>query len=480
MTGSRPTTPHDVSPAQAIAAIRAHKGPVLLDLDETLYLRNSTEDFIDTATPRLLALLLLRLVDALRPWRWTGGDETRDVWRVRVVSLCFPWVHWQWRARVRRLAARHANKPLVEALAQCDRPPIIATIGFESIVTPLVAAMGLRNVRIVAASCRNFADRQQGKLVLALHSLGEDTVRQGLVITDSPQDLPLLDMCARPLRTVWPDACFRRAFSGVYLPGQYLSLIKRPGEHYIVRGILQEDFAFWVLSSIALAGHPVFQTVGLGFLLLSFWAIYERGYVDNDVVAARFEEHPKLSEAFLTTRIATPRWAPWLWAVAAGAIGLLLVHRPGLPQLQDWLAWPCVLIATYGLFRLYNRLDKSTRVWLYFGLQFARSAAFAAVVPIAPVATAAIGAHVISRWVPYHVYRSTRRPWPEAPIGISRLLMFLVLAALLGIALGPAALLNWTALALLTWNLFRARHELQAIARSAKRIDRSDSRKPPP
>ncbi len=70
--------------ARALAELRRFRGPVLVDLDETLFLRNSTEDFIDTARPGILALLLMRLLDVLRPWRWSGGERTRDVWRVRL------------------------------------------------------------------------------------------------------------------------------------------------------------------------------------------------------------------------------------------------------------------------------------------------------------------------------------------------------------------------------------------------------------
>jgi hypothetical protein len=51
----------------------AHEGPLLVDFHETLYLRNSTEDFIDSARPGLLALLLLRALDVLKQWRLTGG-----------------------------------------------------------------------------------------------------------------------------------------------------------------------------------------------------------------------------------------------------------------------------------------------------------------------------------------------------------------------------------------------------------------------
>ena len=136
-------TRHDVSPEAAIDAIRGHRGPILLDLDETLYLRNSTEDFIDSARPRLPALLLMRLLDLVKPWRTTGGEVTRDVWRVRLISMCFPWTGSLWRKRVTTLATDFTNLRLMAVLGTPGASPIIATAGFEPIVAPLVAALGL-------------------------------------------------------------------------------------------------------------------------------------------------------------------------------------------------------------------------------------------------------------------------------------------------------------------------------------------------
>jgi hypothetical protein len=43
------------SAARQCAAVRTHKGPILVDLDEILYLRNSTENLIDCEQPALLA-----------------------------------------------------------------------------------------------------------------------------------------------------------------------------------------------------------------------------------------------------------------------------------------------------------------------------------------------------------------------------------------------------------------------------------------
>jgi len=239
-----------------------------------------------------------------------------------------------------------------------------------------------------------------------------------------------------------------------------------------VRGVLQEDFAFWVLCSTALAAAPVPHVAGLLFLLVSFWAIYERGYVDNDASGARFEAEPKLSAAFHDHGIATPRWTPWLWALCCGAIGAALVRWPDPLEARDMAAWVAVLVATQLWFTGYNRVDKSTRVWLFAGLQFARAAAFVALVPIVPIGAAALGAHVLGKWVPYHVYRLSGKAWPEAPFHLIRLMFFVVLAALLTFALGWSAIFNVSALALLVWNLFRAQQELATAIAAARRLDR--------
>ncbi len=464
-------TPFDASPQAALAAIRAFDGPLLVDLDETLYLSNTTEDFIDCARPGFAAAAVLSLVDWIKPWRWTGGAVTRDVWRVRVVKVLFPWTSWRWHRRVPHLAKQFGNVPLLDALRRSCAPPVIVTMGFASIVTPLIAAFGFDDARIVAT--RTSRDRLRGKLGQAMDALGEDTVRRSLAITDSTDDLPLLDACARPLRTAWPGACHRAAHSDVYLPGRYLQRIKRPGERYIVRAILQEDFAFWLLSSIALAAMPLTHTAGLLFLLFSFWAIYECGYVDNDRIAARYEKRPKLTTAFYETPVATPRWQPWIWSLVAAAVAIPLLRFPGVPTLADFAEWLAVLLVTHAWFALYNRFDKRTRVWLYPGLQLARTAAFAVLVPVTVLGAVALSAHVLAKWLPYYVYRFGGRNWPETPQTLTRLLFFGVMSTLIALTQGWSSLMTWSAAALLGWNLFRARKELMGVLLHARRIDRS-------
>jgi hypothetical protein len=463
---------YDLPPDLAHTALRGHDGPVFIDLDETLYLRNSTEDYIDSAHPRLLALGLLRLVDVLKPWRWTGGEATRDVWRVRLIRLFFPWTSMVWKARVPRLAREYGNRELQAELQRLATPKYIVTVGFEPVVAPLIAALSVAEAQIVACDL-TMESRRRGKLGVARDALGEECIRRALLLTDSAVDLPLLQQCARGIRTVWPGATYRRAFADVYFPGQYIVQIKHPGEHYLRRAILQDDFMWWVLSSIALTSAPIAHVAGLFLLLVSFWIIYEMGYADNDMIANKFEAQPALTAAFHETSVATPQIQPWLWSLACAVAGICVIHRTFTPPPRDLLVWTAALAGTSSWFALYNRVNKSTRVWMYGGLQFARTAIFTLIVPILPIGAMALAAQILTRWAQYFIYRLMGKNWPmQSQFGVARLGTFVLLASILAISLGWQVLFSWTTLALVGWSLYRARRELSAILSSSVRLER--------
>ncbi len=464
-----------VTPDVALESVSQFDGPLLIDLDETLYLRNSTEDFLDSAQPALIAYALLRMLEVLRPWRWTGPD-TRDVWRVRLILIAFPWVLPMWRRRAVQLGKRFANAPLQQAVGGRLKPPIIVTMGFQSVVTPLVASLGVPGATLIGMRVWHAADRRNGKLPLAEQVLGADTIARSAVVTDSAADLPLLSACARPLLTVWPQAQFRSAFSTLYLPGRYLSQVKRPNQRYIRRTILEDDFALWVLASIWLAPVPGLHVLGLLCLLASLWTVYEQGYVDNDRSAARYETDPHLSPTY-GAYVAAPRLMPWLWTAALAAVGLGLLRWPKSPTIGDAAIWAGVLVATALCFLLFNRLDKASRVWPYTGLQLARCAAFVTLVPIVPAAPAVIAAYVAERWIPYYIYRLKKGEasdaWTEIPLHLVRF-NFAVVFVLLAMAEGgPSDLLTWSTLALLGFVALKARRQLYAVLIAARRIDRS-------
>ncbi len=474
VTQTTPSTSFDATPDEALSAIRSHSGPILVDLDETLYLRNSTEDFLDTARPAVLAYFLLQLLELLAPWRWTGGNATRDAWRVRIICLLMPWTLLMWRARAGQLGSCWVNKDLLESLQAVDpRHQItIVTLGFTQIVKPLIAGLNLANPQIIAMNPWRSSDRRGGKLALVSKAMGDDFVQRSLLVTDSLDDQDILERCARPLRVIWPMARFRAAFSGHYLPGQYVSKVKHPGERYIYRVILREDYLFWLLASISLASNWLTHMAGLGLLLFSFWILYEWGYADNDAIGAHHEPEPNLSDAYHDGQFKFSTPLAWGWAGVSGVLGLLVLRWPAVPVATDYLAWTAVLLAIFCTYWIYNRVDKATRVWLYAILRFLRVGAFAAVVPVSVAGAAALAAYTVSRWVPYLQYRTAGASWIEEHLHISWLLCYAIMGILLGYAVGWQAIVTPVAFLFLAWNVYKARYEIVDVARRVKRIDR--------
>ena len=261
-----------------------------------------------------------------------------------------------------------------------------------------------------------------------------------------------------------------RTFPKLYFPGRYLTEVKRPSKRYIVRGILMEDFALWVISTIFLSNYPLAHFAGITALLISFWAVYERGYMDNDFVAATYEQRPTLSPNFQLAEVSGWVWQPWLWAITFGAAGTYLVRWPN-PFYVYFAIWMLSLTATHIFFWVFNRLDKGTRVWMFAVLQLLRSCAFALVVPVHPTAATAIGAHVISKWIPYFLYRE--RPgdkWPEMPVYLMRLVFFVLLTAIVAVVDKGTAVVSVTTAVLAAWFLVRARRELIKLFRGARGI----------
>lgn len=460
----------DTSPEDALRAIGTHDGAVLVDLDETLYLRNSTEDFIGSAWPGPLAFLLTRLLDLFRPWRLTGGRRTRDVWRVAVIRTLMPWSLWAWRRKARRLGRQACNMPLLRALNDCPHAKAIVTLGFAPIVEPLVAAMGVRDAQLVAMDPWSFRDRREGKQALVVRRLGQDEVSRALLVTDSLDDHDLLEHCGRPLRVIWPEARFLEAFHDVYIPGLYISRVKRPGMRYVYRSIISDEFSIWVLASITLVAQPALHVLGLALLSMSFWAIYETGYVDNDYIGARHEQDPVLTPQFYESPVRLSTVLPWVWAAGCGILALMLLRWPHAPEAHDFMAWAAVLLLTFLWFRLYNRLDKRTRIWLFAGLQSLRSLSFVAVVSVTMVGAVALISHVLTRWVPYYSYRLTGTEYKDGDVGTSRLLFFVLISGGVATVVGWEPFWSPTSVVLLLWFAFKARRELVRSIRNAHLI----------
>jgi hypothetical protein len=182
----------------------------LVDFDETLWLRSSTEAYLAGARPRWIAVAIQRGLDVLRPWSVLPGDRKsflyRDWLRVLTITVLLPWTLPLWRRRAPALAARWRNRELMLALEGAG-PVCVVSFGFGPLVRPLLAEV-LPGARLVVVSdiLRGYRVRAQGKRVAVERVLGRDVLAGAVVVTDSRDDVDLLAACRTPLLLVWPTA----------------------------------------------------------------------------------------------------------------------------------------------------------------------------------------------------------------------------------------------------------------------------------
>lgn len=410
---------------------RRRSGPLIVDLDETLWLRNSTEAYLDSIRPRWLVGAVLVWIRILRPWRLFGSHDVAEDWfRVLVCSVLFPWALPMWAWRLRWLGPTHLNRELVEWVEResADRALVVATRGFAPVVRPLVASFDLPVHELVA--CRlvgGRADRSAGKAQMLVDRLGADQVGAATVISDSEVDRPLLDRCADPVLCRWPEARYEPA-PMTYVPFAYTELYKRAEQRYVYHIVLGRDLVLWVLATVTVAEAAVaLHVAGLFALLVSFWCVYEIGYLENDRVAERYEDDPVLPARPLPRHPVA--LTAWIWSIATGAIGVALVA--GDDPLETGLAWALLLVGLRLVYLGYNHVDKGTRQVLYALLQALRLLAPIVVVPVAAAGLLALLIVSWSRSMLYVVYRVVGTTWVFVPHGLLDTLHLLIAYGLL-------------------------------------------------
>ncbi|MEB3280823.1 MAG: haloacid dehalogenase-like hydrolase [Lyngbya sp.] len=465
-------------------------GLILLDLDETLFLRNSTEEYLNTLKPGILGAILLILLDVLKPWNFLPGnlkgEVSRDWLRVIISTLIFPWTMLLWQGKAKKLAELYSNSQLVKMLAEKPKSAIvIATLGFNPIVDPLIKHLPLEVSRTVACRFwRGGADRIKGKYQLVADQLGEEKVAQAIAITDSPNDNPLLAAVAQPYLVTWPGAEYVPALSDTYIPFFYLERIKRPGEKYFLRVILADDWLVLILATSWISPVPVLHAGMVLFFLLSFWCIYEVGYLENDRVAEQFEKSPTLSNTYSIYKREMKWQQPWIWAAILAIPGLFLLNSIQsqffLEYFTDTMTiqvisvtlWIALLVLVRISFWVYNYIDKQTRTWLYLILQAYKTFGFLLLTPTNVVGTLLFSAQVLSRWICYLTYRYAHKDWLNLPGELLRCLIFSFL--LMAIAVGTRdvhVFWNGQAFVIFIWCLYRGRLQLLSILNQAHCID---------
>lgn len=464
--------------------------PIIVDLDETLFLRNSTQEYLDTLRPRILGYLLLALLNFLKPWNWLPGkikgEVSRDWVKVFVATLLFPWtlILWEWRAK--ELAQAYVNTILLDALTKkANSRVIVATQGFDFIVRSLCKHFPIEFHRVIA--CRFWQgaiDRERGKYSLVSAFLTKDELNRAIAITDSTDDNPLLASVATPCLVTWPEANYVSALANIYIPFLYLERAKRPGNQYFLRKIVYDDFLILILGMSWVNKQPLIHATGMFFLLLSFWCIYELGYVENDIVAERFEKQPTLSATYQQYINRINVWQAWIWAVTFAVPGVIILELAKVISIDVSLAsivstldlqtalinmvfWIGLLLVVRLTFFIYNYIDKQTRTWLHFVLQTYKYFGFLVVTKTNIIGSMLFVAQVVSVWIPYFVHRYTKSKWPEElPHEMLRVFLFgfLVIAITLGTQ-NISILISWQTLVIFVWYAYRARRRLLKLVR---------------
>ncbi|WP_340091494.1 haloacid dehalogenase-like hydrolase [Nostoc punctiforme] len=483
---------YDTSVADVVNIIETapDSTPIIVDLDETLFLRNSTQEYLNSLQPRFLGWLLLMFLNLLKPWNWLPGEikgeVSRDWMRVFVATLLFPWTIILWQRRAKQLAKANGNTTLIQALTKNRNSRIIiATLGFSWIVRPLCKHLPISFNSVIA--CRFWQgarDRQRGKDFLVKASLGMNEVARAIAITDSNDDNQLLASVATPCFVIWPEAKYISAMSDVYIPFLYLERAKRPGDKYFVKKILLDDFVLLILGLSLANSQPIPHAISMFFLLLSFWCIYELGYVENDIIAERFEKEPTLSETYQKYKNRINVWQAWLWSVIFAFPGLIILELNKVVSNNinfaaeasalnlvtistDMALWMGLLVVARVTFYAYNLVDKKTRIWLYFILQSYKCFGFLVVTTTNIIGSILFIAQVISRWIPYFIYRFSKSEWLKAlPNQVVRLFLFgfIIIAIMLGTQ-NSSIIMSWQTWVIFGWCTFKARNEILKIFR---------------
>lgn len=446
--------------------------PLFVDVDDTLWLSNSTEQFIASVQPSVLVALLLQLMDLLQPWRWFTGAEHRhyrDLYRVRALLILFPWCRKRWSRWVGQLGPELSNHRLVAILRRHSGPIYLVSYGFDFILQPLLDAARVPWPLLVSSTLTNAVClRQRGKARQIGQSLGNQELARGWCVTDSMLDRDLLEACAKGLLCRWPESRAVRAGMDPMLPFVYTKKVKRPTESYFTRAVMGHDYLTMVLVFGLASPEPLLACASLFLFLLAYFSAYEIGYAENDRLGLLYEAKPKVSEAFLRLGSAFRPWFAWVCAMFLALPAAWLARDLSwVPQVADlhgveaafsvWVSFMVLLLVVRATFYWFNRIRERGRSVPMLLLQLARTAGYFVVFSSSVVGALFCFTHGLSKWIPYVTYRfgGERKGMPLHLFNGLMLLMVLLICWASG-AITREQLTQWHTLVILLYVAVRS------------------------
>lgn len=457
---------------------------LILDFDHTLFLSNSTEEYLACAQPAILTSLVLALIEGLKPWRLFPGDDLRfiyrDAIRVLVITVLFPWTFLVWKLKAKRLASEHANS---EILIFLDYPNwkniVIATNGFNFIVKELLKPFeSIHGFVLLSSNFNNIANgiRRKGKLAY-LNSCCPDLVdfSKTTFISDNEDDLDLMNIVDNPISVTWESAKHFRAHENVYIPFVYTEGSNRGNNGHVINTILLTNYLILTLTYGFSAGLSLSVLLGLLFLSISFWCIYEAGYYENDFREIKYESTGGEGKKILKFKNYPAEIGAWTWGFCSGFAGITFLSRGGIIDCNTlfdfcfyssaWLGW---LLVVRLVFKLYNYSKLEFRILIYPVLQLFRMSGPLLFIPLNILGIFLIASQATSRWIWYLVYRmgGDRK---KVPHHIARLFIFISLVFLYAYSEKSFDIfVSWQFLLIATWSLARSMPQFLALFREGK------------
>lgn len=416
---------------KALSLIRSFVGrQLLIDFDYTLFLANSTDEFIRAAKPGWLCFLICCMIDTWLRWQAPSQfNQRRDFLRIKWILRLLPWTLPRWRKTAGSLMRRYLNQPLWNELNNPESQPLIVSYGCEEIIRPLLNEL-TPDMRLVASSIQKGVNlRLSSKVQAVKQVLSEDELKNGLAITDSEDDRALLDAVDKGLLVEWVHPRSYR-MEDIYFPLHYLQHCRYADSNYLRGQVMLEDLPLLLCAFVSISA-PL-HAVAAVLLYFSLLIVYEMGYFENDGCADRRAEdstRPKRFDSFRNY----PSAQGWVWAILTGFAGVIII--PGGGMLMQCLKWGSVLVILRGLFHVHNHMPIRERYFTYPMLSLMRYGAVAVMLPAALPGLLLLGAQISCQTANYIAHRTGGRIAAYRRQSF-RLLVLLLLLVTVGILAG--------------------------------------------
>lgn len=452
-------------------------GLVFVDFDHTLFGCNSTEMFIGSCKPSAVVALIDFLIRVCIPWKLTrikSWFRIRDYVCVVTILIFTPWNAMRWKRIAPSLFSKYENHGLAELLRMAPKKRVvIVSFGLNFIIKALVAESDFAAVLLLATPMSpKLTLFLRGKLFHVQRFFDSDVITTSTFITDSIDDGDLLAEVETPA-LIEPYGNTYRAAQRLYIPFRYTVSAKYPF-FYTFDQFLLVDLP---VALIAVSGSILaflHNLVVVPFFLIALMCVYEIGYFENDMKAAKLERAPALSGkegAFAHYPI---RITAWVWSLVLSAVGVLIAIRIGAMNQSSALGIYCIWNAILAIIRLvfffYNSISVSARIYVYPFLQILKYGAVLVVFTPTIAGVTLVLAQVLTMYMIYVVYRLNGDRQATQREQVRLIIFVLVIAAFIAHRSYDLSAETFSLFMATAWLIFRiARTALVKVYKSRRR-----------